>query len=147
MHTLNSSIQFYVASVLQPYIYHTDILLYHCTAEVREYKCHENFWGSKTKHYHDCSQLHDKAFFQFPKIKIVPIRCTLSTVPFNFMLLLYSNLISIILTSSSIIVLLKFVNINATKTFGVLRLNIIMFMLSLFLLLIVYELLKHEFLL
>ena len=52
MHSLNSSIQFYVASVLQPYIYHIDILLYHCTAEVREYKCHENFWGSKTKHYH-----------------------------------------------------------------------------------------------
>ena len=49
---LNRSIQFYVASVRQPYVYHTNILLYHCTAEVREYKCHENFWGSKSKHYH-----------------------------------------------------------------------------------------------
>ena len=111
---------------------------------------------------YDCSHLHDKAFFNFPKSKIVPIRCTLSTVPFSFMLLLYANLSgrqfmllyanlsgrqSTILTSSSIIVPLKFVNINATKTFGVRSLNIIMFMLALFLLLIVYELLKHKFLL
>ena len=51
MHNLTQSVQFYIATVQQPYLPKTSILLYHCMAGVREYKCHENFWGSKSKHY------------------------------------------------------------------------------------------------
>ena len=51
MHELNDSVKFFKAKVSQPYSPRTPISLYHCTAEIRQFKCHEKFFGQTSKHY------------------------------------------------------------------------------------------------
>ena len=51
MQSMNASIQFYRANVYQPFAPRTPLSLFHCVADIREFKCHESFFGSKSKHY------------------------------------------------------------------------------------------------
>ena len=46
----NHSVQYFDADVRQPFSQRTPITLFHCIADIREYRCHENFFGSKSKH-------------------------------------------------------------------------------------------------
>ena len=51
MHTSNDSLQFFKASVQELFLARTTITLFHCTAEIRAFKCHEKFFGSTSKDY------------------------------------------------------------------------------------------------
>ena len=51
MYDTNHSVQYFYADVRQPFTQHTPITLFHCIADIREYRCHENFFGSKSKHF------------------------------------------------------------------------------------------------
>ena len=48
---LNDSVKFFKVQVRQPYSPRTPISLYHCTAEIRQFKCHEKFFGQTSEHY------------------------------------------------------------------------------------------------
>ena len=51
MYDTNHSVQYFYADVRQPFTQRTPITLFHCIADTREYHCHENFFGSKSKHF------------------------------------------------------------------------------------------------
>ena len=50
MYDTNYSVQYFYADVQQPFTQHTPITLFHCIADIREYRYHENFFGSRSKH-------------------------------------------------------------------------------------------------
>ena len=51
LYDTNHSVQYFYADVRQPFTQRTPITLFHCIADIREYRCHENFFGSKFKHF------------------------------------------------------------------------------------------------
>ena len=51
MYDTNHSVQYFYADVRQPFTQRTPITLFHCIADIREYRCHENFFGSKSKYF------------------------------------------------------------------------------------------------
>ena len=51
MKSMNASIQFYRGNVYQPFAPRTPLSLFHCVADIREFNCHQSFFGSKSKHY------------------------------------------------------------------------------------------------
>ena len=53
MYEANNSVQYFFADVRQPFTQRqrTPITLFHCIADIREYRCQGNLSGSKSKHF------------------------------------------------------------------------------------------------
>ena len=84
MYDTNHSVQYFYADVRQPFTQRTPLTLFHCTADIKEYRCHENFFGSKPKHFSvkpikvtmaDCLHAfsHMDLYFLLPQINGPPV--------------------------------------------------------------------------